>query len=428
MIIRNHQLHPSFFDIKLEKVQQKIKSNKLPYVNPFGYEIANLAYSIVAKKEGFSSPFGGSTGPSGWSAPGMVYIYALLFKLFGCFSKAALLSLFFLAILASVLMVLMIYSISLTLYNNQKVAALSALLFAMCPQDIWFFTQKFQQDFNAYAFLFILNFYLFIKFKTSQATPHLILFGISTGLSILFCPVLCLPASVCIIYYIFKHKDNLLDMFKNTGLFAIIVILIISPYILHQKQRLDAWTFIKSNGQFEIYQGNSPEFEGVLTIKLFDALHPAQNTEEFQEYQRLGEIAYVQSKSPLFRNNFNFIDFLKLTGKRCLYFFFIYKSYGDQNPEINYIWAIFYIAYFIPGLSMILYLLKTFNKLTHIDLLVYLYILAYAAPYLCVGIMYRYSFPICTLTTILLAKTLHSCLTQLKPQKTIVTPLQTGNK
>src|SRR5271165_1653851 len=48
----------------------------------FGWEIGRIAYSIATGR-GFSSPFGGETGPSAWTAPVYPYIVALAFRLFG---------------------------------------------------------------------------------------------------------------------------------------------------------------------------------------------------------------------------------------------------------------------------------------------------------------------------------------------------------
>ena len=54
----------------------------------FGWEIGRLGYSL-ANGQGFSSPFGGNTGPSAWTAPIYPWIVSVAFRLFGNYSRAA---------------------------------------------------------------------------------------------------------------------------------------------------------------------------------------------------------------------------------------------------------------------------------------------------------------------------------------------------
>ena len=54
----------------------------------FGWEIGRIAYSL-ANGHGFSSPFGGDTGPSAWTAPVYPWIVSLAFRAFGSYSHAA---------------------------------------------------------------------------------------------------------------------------------------------------------------------------------------------------------------------------------------------------------------------------------------------------------------------------------------------------
>ena len=54
----------------------------------FGWEIGRIAYSL-ANGMGFSSPFGGNTGPSAWTAPVYPWIVSLAFRVFGSYSRAS---------------------------------------------------------------------------------------------------------------------------------------------------------------------------------------------------------------------------------------------------------------------------------------------------------------------------------------------------
>src|ERR1019366_380924 len=50
--------------------------------------MANLAYSL-ATGHGFSSPFGGDTGPSAWTAPLYPWLMSLAFRACGAYSPGA---------------------------------------------------------------------------------------------------------------------------------------------------------------------------------------------------------------------------------------------------------------------------------------------------------------------------------------------------
>jgi hypothetical protein len=405
MLWINAKRHPSFFQISTELVQKEMKSSEPPYVNSYGNEISNVAYSLVCKKQGLASPFGGSTGPTGWVAPGLVLIYALSFYLFGCFSLGSLIFMLALSILLSLIMVFLIYLTSLQLFNSRSTAYLCSFLFAVCPQDVWLFSKNFQQDFNLYTFLFVLIFFLFLRFIKSRATKNLILFSLVAAIALHFTPVLAIPVAVCITLFVLKDKTDKTYALKQAILCCIIIFMIITPYIIYQKYRLGSWTFIKSNAVYEINLGNTRGYAGVLVLDLFRKKHPAANRFEFQSYKTMGEVNYVRSKLTEFLDNFNLLRFIKLTIKRFFCFYLIYVPYVS---DLKFTVSLFlkYVGYSISGLSMILYLFLRFRNMDWFDALIYFYILAYSVPYVFGGIMYRYSFPICTLTTILLGKSL----------------------
>ncbi len=69
----------------------------LPFAPPhfhFGFGMVRFAETgaiarSIAEGHGFSSPFGGLTGPTAWIAPVYPYMLALLFKIFGVFTSTS---------------------------------------------------------------------------------------------------------------------------------------------------------------------------------------------------------------------------------------------------------------------------------------------------------------------------------------------------
>jgi hypothetical protein len=188
-----------------------------------------------------------------------------------------------------------------------------------------------------------------------------------------------------------------------------ILLLVCTPYILYQKQKLNVFTFIKSNALYELYQGNVPDFDGVLTTELFEKYHPFFNENEYKKYKSLGEIQYIKSKVSVFKQHFDFNRFIMVTGKRFVNFFFVFplptcRKYGRE-------FFILELVYPLTGLALLCYYALRFKKKDSFDGLMYIYILSYAFPYCLTGMMYRYSFPIVPLRAVLFSYIIYSLCT-----------------
>ena len=349
--------------------RRKHASDDKPLANYFGAEVSNVAYSLVCKREGLANPFGGNTGPTGWVAPGMAMLYAVSFFMFGCFTFNSTLFIFSLALVLSLTIIVLIYRLGVELFGNHCIGYTGAFLFAVSPEDISIFKRIYEQDFNIMAFIFLLLFYRFIKFLKLLSNRNLVLFALVSGTAVLFNPAFIFPIMSCLFFALF-YLSNKLFAFQRISLSVAIVLLIVTPYIMYQKQRLNALTFIKSNALYELYQGNLPDFNGVLVRELFEKYHPIMNQAEYQQYKSLGEINYVKSKFSLFLKNLDLSLFVKLTGKKFLNFFFVfplptYRVYGRE-------FFIRSIAYPLMGLSLVCYYVLTFRKKKYFDGLIYL--------------------------------------------------------
>lgn len=235
----------------------------------------------------------------------------------------------------------------------------------------------------------------------------LIVFAVATGCALLCMPVLIAPVCASMLLYAVRYRAFPARVAKQTVVCAACIAVLIGPYIVYQYGRLGRMAFIKSNNAFELYQGNSPGYDGVLIIDLFKNKHPAANTVEFRRYRDAGEAAYIKSKRELFHEEFDLKRFITLCWKRFLAFYYVFVPYGGPITRFNP-GALFHcITYSLPGITLVLYGILKWKKPTWNELLVYTFILMYSVPYLLTGVMYRYSFPICTLTTILLARALY---------------------
>ena len=128
------------------------------------------------------------------------------------------------------------------------------------------------------------------------------------------------------------------------------------------------------------------------------------NIEIMRRWERYGIFNHA---SIILKLHFDMYRFMKLTGKRFLNFFFLFEPSLAPERYTTAKLLLDQISHALSGLSILIYLLVGYRKIRGPDYLILLYIGAYAFPYMFAGIMSRYSFPICSLTTILLGKSIH---------------------
>jgi hypothetical protein len=401
MVWSLYQKNPSYFNNDSAELAVQISGTDAPYQNVFGFELSNIAYGLVCKEDGLANPFGGDTGATGWGAPGMVMLYALAFKLFGCFSLESILFMYALALCLSVLTIIMIFSACMHLFKSPQIACIASFLYALELHDVFIFKKTAQMDFNVYPFLFMLCFLFFLRCLHSHSMVDRCLFGLAAGVAILCNPVFVLPVSACCLYYMIVNRGTVMRAVRETAVVVMVCMFLLAPYILYQYQRLHTWSFIKSNGVFELYLGNVPDFGGVLTQDLFRKYHPSANLEEYRAYRDMGEKAYIHSKLPVFFDTFDPVRFVSLTFRRFLYFFFMFPDAKGGGGSLLH-----NLFYSLRGLALIAYVVMYFRRLRSVDALIYAYIFMYALPFCFMGIMYRYSFPIVPLSAILWGRVL----------------------
>lgn len=411
LLYLNAHKHPSLFQRSAATVRAEINAAAPPYVNDFGFEIGNIAYSIVCRETGFASPFGGDTGPTAWVAPGSVMVYCLAFRLFGCFTTDALLFLFGISLLLSSAMIIIIYRTALLMFGNEPAALAAALVFALSLQDAEMYFQGYQQDFNLHSFWFISVFYFFMRYFVSKTARRLAAFSICAAIALLFIPVLAAAIAALFAVLFISQKASAARVLSTCMIALLIMAAIVGPYILYQKKRIGILAFIKSNGAFELYQGNRPESDGYLDDTLFAACHPAANAGEYRLYSSLGEAGYIESKRGLFRQEFSLERFVRTTANRCMYFFFVFRHHAEL-PSLTVWMLLRYIGYAIPGAALILFMFFSKRRFEPQSICACAYIGGYAMPYLFIAVMYRYSFPIITLSSILIGSLLRDMSTR----------------
>ena len=166
----------------------------------FGLETGRIAYSL-ANGMGFSSPFGGNTGPSAWTAPVYPWIVSLAFRVFGSYSQA---SAFVMLSFNSVFAALTSWTIYRTARRifNPTVAIWSGWVWALYPDTI-FWSVKWIWETSLSAFLLSLLFMLTVEMEGDERLSSWIGYGLLWGIEALTNPAALafLPFAGCWLAY-----------------------------------------------------------------------------------------------------------------------------------------------------------------------------------------------------------------------------------
>lgn len=393
----NIQEHPAFFAQPREEVFTQLRDPTELYINVFGFEVSNIACAWVCLGEGFASPFGGSTGPTGWIAPGLVVLYAASFSLFGCFTTASILALFGLALLLSLATCWLTFSSAHLSFGHRTTAFLAAVLFAVAPFDLWLFRVPSAMELNIYIFFFALLLNLALRYWHSPSFGRLAGLAGATGVAVLCYPGFGLCGLAAVLLR--ARVNRAAAVAVHLLVFAVLGAVLVAPYLVWQRRYLGAWVPVKFNGLFELYLGNRREVQGVLSESVFKLYHPSESPSEFHHYRTAGEFAYVQHKFEEFRRDFSFSSFIAATGTRLVAYFFAYTPKGwDTRPLRTAIKAVLWA---LPGVVLVIFPLLARHLLGPPVLLAYAFVATFALPFLLTGVTERYRLPLAAVVVIL---------------------------
>ena len=289
----------------------------------FGWEIGRIAYSL-AHGMGFSSPFGGNTGPSAWTAPIYPWIVSLAFRAFGSYSPASAFALLTFNSLFAALTCWTIYRTALRVFNR-TVAIWSGWIWALLPYTI-FWAVRYIWETSLSAFLLSLLFMLTVEMDADDRLSSWIGYGVLWGAAALTNPATLsfLPFAGCWLAYQLHRRGQ--RWLVPAALSAVIFWMTIMPWLVRNYAVMGQFVFIRDNAGNELRLGNNPLAEGIYVL----ALHPADNQLVLAKYKRMGEIAFCEDQGRLARQ---WIaqhpgKFAELTFRRVIFFW-------DGIPKVS---------------------------------------------------------------------------------------------
>ena len=258
----------------------------------FGWEIGRIAYSL-ANGHGFSSPFGGDTGPSAWTAPVYPWIVSLAFRVFGSYSHAASFALLTFNSLCSALNAWAIYRTARRVFG-EKVALWSGWIWALLPY-IMYWSVRWVWETSLTALLLSVAFMLTVEMEGDDRLTSWIGYGVLWGVIGLTNPstLSFLPfAGGWLAYQLYRRGKRFV---LPAIVAAILFWMTMMPWLVRNYEVFHKPVFVRDNVGVEIRCGNNPLAEGIWV----GMYHPSQNPILYRQYQEMGEAAYSAEQSRL---------------------------------------------------------------------------------------------------------------------------------
>lgn len=294
----------------------------------YGYETGSIA-GAIARGEGFCSPFGvPNTGPTAWIAPLYPYLLAAIFRVFGLFSESSALVILTINSLFAAFTCGPIVRIGEKLFGR-RIGLISGWTWALLP---FFFRWAITWVWDTSVSAFLLSYGVMLALDCEDCSwRRAARFGAVAGLSALVNPALITLFPLLGLWKVWKLRDTDTRAYRRfLGSMAIMVI-VISPWLLRNRVVFGKWIFLRSNAGFEFSLGNFAGAPGVP----WAGGHPTGNPRIFDQYRKMGEIAFVDMKKA---EGMRWVrghpeEFARLTQKRIMDFWdggeLLYESSSD---------------------------------------------------------------------------------------------------
>jgi Dolichyl-phosphate-mannose-protein mannosyltransferase len=249
------------------------------------YEMGLVANSLVHGL-GYSSPFGGSTGPTAIVAPGYPTVIAAILLLFGSFTFASAIAIMTLQILVSLLTIWLMMQVARQMFDS-RTAVIAGAFWAISLPLLWIPTIFWETSLSACGLTGMVA--LALRCLREPSKPAWILLGTCSALTCLVNPAL-LPSSVAMMGWAAWNTQRGSRTAPVLGLLAFIMVF--SAWPIRNAYQFHAFIPLRSTLGMEMYMGNRPGATG----RLDDSLFPMINKPEFASYVASGEVAYTNGK------------------------------------------------------------------------------------------------------------------------------------
>ncbi len=254
----------------------------------FGWEMGRVARSI-ASGQGFSNPYGDSTGPTAWEPPVYPYLIGGVFKLFGTYSDSSAWALLVINSVFTALTCIPIFLIAQKSFGA-KVAVWSAWIWALLPYAMYW-SIHWVWDTTLAPLLLSLIFLVCLQMEDWPGWKGWAIYGALWGVVALSNPSMLsfLPFSGLWVWYR-RHKRGLRSL-GGVVLASVIFSACLTPWLVRNYRTFGQFVFIRDDFGVQLRLGNGPYADGILMAYL----QPNLNALEFEKFRHSGELAYAKN-------------------------------------------------------------------------------------------------------------------------------------
>lgn len=255
----------------------------------FGFEIGRIARSI-AEGHGFGNPLYIETGPTAWVTPVYPGLLALIFKLFGVYSRTSALVILTLNSLFSAMVCVPIYLISWRTFGR-RTALLATCLWAVFPTAIS--NSVFVWETSLTALLLTTLFLWTLKLHEIPSPGwKWLVFGAAWGVATLTnaSVVSLFPFLIAWALSPIWHKRRVWVICSTMAVLGLGVVLL--PWQVRNYRAFHQFIPLRSTFWLEMWVGNDGYIQTVADV----SAHPSINPSERDAYAALGEMAYMRVK------------------------------------------------------------------------------------------------------------------------------------
>jgi hypothetical protein len=270
-------------------------------------DLGFLAHSL-SSGHGLSSPFGGSTGPTAFLAPGYPAVLGLIFYLFGSYTFASAVVMMGLQTVFGVLTVAVMMHVARQILGTPS-ANLAGAIWAVSPPLFWLPAVLWETSLSTLLLIGMVA--LALRCVHKSAPGLWAIMGAYCGVAMLVNPSLTLALFAVLGWTAWQTHSR-------PWICLLVLFAVFAPWPMRNAGVLHAFIPLRSNFGYEVWQGNHTGANG-----MFDArLEPLQNKKEYSDYVREGEVMYMHNKSTLAKAYVRAHpgDFLRLSATRVVRF------------------------------------------------------------------------------------------------------------
>jgi 4-amino-4-deoxy-L-arabinose transferase-like glycosyltransferase len=252
----------------------------------FGWEMGRIAEALASGR-GFSDPFGPPTGPTAWEPPLYPHLTAVVFLLFGIYSRVSAFVLLSFNSVCSALTCLPIFWIARRMFS-EKVAVGSAWAWALLPNVMFWCTRSVWET-SLSALLLTTLVWVTLILEDRDGLRPWFEFGLLWGIAALNSPSLLsfLPAAGLWAWY--RRSKCSKKSFAGVILASIVFFACITPWLVRDYQTFGKFIFIRDNFGAELRLGNGNGADGTLMLYL----DPPHDPYAMGQFQSMGELPYI---------------------------------------------------------------------------------------------------------------------------------------